>query len=70
MKIILSTQNPGKALQIQTLLNDGRFEVVSLGSLGITDEVWAEMSPEEQNSISHRGQAFRKVREVLTQKFF
>lgn len=29
------------------------------------DKVWAEMTREEENAISHRGIAFRKVREFL-----
>jgi XTP/dITP diphosphohydrolase len=29
------------------------------------DKVWAEMSMEKQNEISHRGQAFRKARAFL-----
>lgn len=28
-------------------------------------KVWAEMSPEEENAISHRGQAFRQVHKFL-----
>ena len=49
-KIILSTQNPSKALQIETLLSDGRFEVVPLGSLGITDEVVEDGETLEANA--------------------
>lgn len=30
--------------------------------------VWAEMSTEEENEISHRGKAFRKVRDFLEEK--
>jgi XTP/dITP diphosphohydrolase len=30
-----------------------------------TDKVWAEMSVEEENRISHRGKAFRQAREFL-----
>jgi XTP/dITP diphosphohydrolase len=30
-----------------------------------TDKVWAEMTPEEENLISQRGEALRKVREYL-----
>ncbi|MEN9920829.1 MAG: hypothetical protein RL538_722 [Candidatus Parcubacteria bacterium] len=48
--IILSTQNPSKALQIKTLLNDDRFEVVSLGSLGITEEVIEDGETLEANA--------------------
>lgn len=29
------------------------------------DKVWAEMSVDEENAISHRGQAFRKVRDFF-----
>ncbi len=50
MKIILSTQNPSKALQIETLLNDSRFEIVTLGSLGITDEVVEDGETLEANA--------------------
>jgi XTP/dITP diphosphohydrolase len=31
------------------------------------DKVWAEMTTEEENEISHRGQAFRQVRAFLEQ---
>ncbi len=31
------------------------------------DKVWAEMSTEEENAISHRGEAFRQVREFLAE---
>jgi XTP/dITP diphosphohydrolase len=30
-----------------------------------SDKVWAEMTPDEENTISHRGKAFRFVREYL-----
>lgn len=30
-----------------------------------SDKVWAEMTVEEENAISHRGKAFRQVREFL-----
>ena len=30
-----------------------------------SDKVWAEMSVEEENAISHRGKAFRKARAFL-----
>lgn len=32
-----------------------------------SNKVWAEMTTEEENAISHRGIAFRKVREFLEQ---
>lgn len=31
------------------------------------EKVWAEMSVEEENAISHRGKAFREVRDFFTQ---
>ncbi|MDP3725610.1 MAG: non-canonical purine NTP pyrophosphatase [bacterium] len=31
-------------------------------------KVWAEMSAEEQNAVSHRGQAFRQAREFFAEK--
>lgn len=49
-KIILSTQNPGKAKQIEALLNDIQFEIVSLGSLGITEEVIEDGATLEDNA--------------------
>jgi XTP/dITP diphosphohydrolase len=32
------------------------------------DKCWAEMTTEEENAISHRGKAFRQVREFLSSK--
>lgn len=31
------------------------------------DKVWAEMEPDEENKISHRGKAFRQVRHFLSE---
>jgi XTP/dITP diphosphohydrolase len=39
MKILIATHNPSKATQIQALLDDARFEIVTLRDLGITEEV-------------------------------
>lgn len=33
------------------------------------EKTWAEMSDEEANAISHRGKAFRQVRDFFTQRF-
>lgn len=33
-----------------------------------SDKVWAQMSVEEENAISHRGKAFRQVREYLLEQ--
>ena len=35
-----------------------------------SDKVWAEMTTEEENAISHRGQAFRQVQKFLMRTVF
>jgi XTP/dITP diphosphohydrolase len=51
MKIIVSTQNPGKAAQIQVLLSIPRLEVVSLFELGILDDVEESGTTLEENAV-------------------
>lgn len=51
MRIILSTKNPSKAVQIQALLNDDTFEVITLADVGIHDDVIEDGDTLEANAL-------------------
>ncbi len=65
MRIILSTKNPSKALQIQTLLNDDAFEVVTLGEIGIHDDVVEDGNTLEENAFKKAIFAFEQTGEYV-----
>ncbi len=51
MKIILSTRNPSKALQIQTLFSGSRIEVLTLSEAGIEGEAVEDGANLHQNAL-------------------
>lgn len=61
MKIILSTQNPSKALQIQTLLNIPGLEVVTLAQIDIHDDVEENGVTLEENATTKALFAHEKI---------
>ena len=61
MKLILSTQNPSKALQIQTLLNLPELEVVTLAELEISDDVEETGTTLEENALIKTLFAYEKL---------
>ena len=65
MRIILSTKNPSKALQIQTLLSDDAFEVVTLGEIGIHDDVVEDGNTLEENAFKKAIFAFEQTGEYV-----
>jgi XTP/dITP diphosphohydrolase len=65
MRIILSTKNPSKALQIQTLLNDDTFEVVTLADIGIHDDVVEDGDTLEANALKKAQFAFEQTGEYV-----
>lgn len=65
MRIILSTKNPSKGLQIQTLLNDDIFEVVTLADIGIHDDVIEDGETLEANALKKANFAFEQTGEYV-----
>ena len=61
MRLILSTQNPSKALQIQTLLNIPELEVITLAELDIHDDVEENGTTLEENAAAKALFAYEKI---------
>lgn len=65
MKIIVSTRNPSKAVQIEALLQGLPVTILSLDDAGIVGEAIEDDATLEVTATSRRGQAFRQVRDFL-----
>ena len=56
---------PGRLLEEQRVQPQPKMPYSGIFVPDASDKVWAEMSVEEENAISHRGQAFRQVRSFI-----
>lgn len=58
MKLVIATQNKGKIKEFKDILNDERFEVVSMGDLGLDIDV-------VEDADSFEGNAMKKATEIM-----
>ena len=56
---------PGKILETEKVPPQPKMPYSGIFSPDGSDKVWAEMSTEEENEVSHRGIAFRQAKDFL-----